>query len=183
MGRITRRQFVQRSALAAGGLCGLPLANLAASTKISLEDRPNPTAITKLSSSISGRVITPESSEYESARLVFNRAFDQHPALIVRCANATDIGHALEFAQSNSLPLAIRGGGHSRAGFSICDGGIVIDLSGLKGVEVDPVKRFATARAGVLAGENGCRDSEAWSGHSDGWLSYRGYCGSYIGRP
>jgi len=153
MGRITRRHFVHRTALAAGALCGLPLANLAAAASVSPDEKLNPAAIRKFSSSISGPVITPESPEYESARLVFNRAFDLHPGLIVRCANATDIGRALEFAQGNSLSLAVRGGGHSRAGFGTCEGGIVIDLSGLKGVEVDTVKRVATARAGALAGE------------------------------
>jgi hypothetical protein len=79
--------------------------------------------IRDLASKLSGQVITPAASEYESARLVFNRAFDRHPALIVRCASGPDVARTLEFAQRHSLPVAVRGGGHNRAGFSVCDGG------------------------------------------------------------
>jgi hypothetical protein len=107
-------------------------------------------AIRKFSSMINGRVITPDDSEYESARQVFNRAFDLRPALIVRCAGAPDVGCALEFAQTQRLPLAIRGGGHSRAGFGMCDGGVVIDLSGMKRVAIDGSRRLARAEAGAL---------------------------------
>jgi FAD/FMN-containing dehydrogenase len=95
-------------------------------------------------------VITPDAPEYESARLVFNRAFDRRPALIVRCAGAPDIARALDFAQTNNLPLAVRGGGHNRAGFSVCDGGVVVDLSGMNRVEVNASKRVARAGAGSL---------------------------------
>ena len=86
----------------------------------------------------------------KSARLIFNRAFDRRPALIVRCAGARDVARALEFAQNQNLPLAVRGGGHNRAGFSVCDGGVVIDLSGMNRVEVDAGKRVARAEAGAL---------------------------------
>jgi len=106
--------------------------------------------IRKLASQISGHVITPETPDYESARLVFNRAFDRRPALIVRCEGAPDVARALEFAQSQNLPLAVRGGGHNRAGFSVCDGGLVIALSGMNRVEVDAGKRVARAEAGAL---------------------------------
>lgn len=110
-------------------------------------------AVQRLASAISGRVITPEASEYESARLVFNRAFDLHPAMIVRCANAIDVARTLEFAQTANLPVAVRAGGHSRAGFSVCDGGVVIDLAGMKRVEVDAQKRIARAEAGSLVSD------------------------------
>jgi len=111
---------------------------------------PDAAAIRKLVSEISGHVITPETPDYESSRLVFNRAFDRHPALIVRCGGAPDVARALEFAQNHNLPLAVRGGGHNRAGFSACDGGVVIDLSGMNRVEVDAGKRTARAEAGAL---------------------------------
>ncbi len=107
-------------------------------------------AVRKFASVITGNIITPEIPEYDSARLVFNRAFDRHPALIVRCASASDIGHALEFAQTQNLSLAVRGGGHSRAGFGTCDGGLVIDLSKMNRVEIDIGKRVARAEAGSL---------------------------------
>lgn len=71
------------------------------------------TTIRKLVSQTSEHVITPETPDYESARLVFNRAFDRHPALIVRCAGAPDVARTLEFAQKNNLPLAVHGGGHN----------------------------------------------------------------------
>ena len=95
-------------------------------------------------------MIVPQNPAYESARVVFNRAFDEHPALIVRCTNAADVGRVLEFAQVQNLPLAVRGGGHSRAGFGVCDGGVVMDLSGMSRVEVDSGKRVARAQAGAL---------------------------------
>jgi len=107
-------------------------------------------AIQNFASQISGHVITPNTPEYGSARLVFNRTFDRRPALIVRCAGAPDVTRALEFAQKQNVPLAVRGGGHNRAGFSVCDGGVVIDLSAMNGVEVDAAKRVARAQAGAL---------------------------------
>jgi len=82
--------------------------------------------------------------------LVFNRAFDQQPALIARCASASDVTRVLDFAQSHNLPLAVRGGGHSRAGFGVCDGGVVLDLSSMRGVDVNPEKRVARVQAGAL---------------------------------
>lgn len=106
--------------------------------------------IRKFASGITGQVITPDTSEYELARLVFNRAYDQRPALIVRCASAVDVGRALEFAESHGLSLALRGGGHSRAGFGGCDGGVVIDLSRMNRVEVDRGQRVARVDAGAL---------------------------------
>jgi FAD binding domain/Berberine and berberine like len=154
MAIITRRQFVQQMAFATGALYASPLKVFAgAQTVGEREQNPAPldaTAIRKLVSQISGRVITPETSDYESARLVFNRAFDRRPALIVRCAGAPDVARALEFAQNQNLLLAVRGGGHNRAGFSVCDGGVVIDLSGMNRVEVDAGKRVARAEAGAL---------------------------------
>jgi FAD/FMN-containing dehydrogenase len=110
----------------------------------------DPSAIRSLGSQISGLIITPESVEYESARLVFNRAFDRRPALIVRCADASDVVRTLDFVQKQNLPVAVRGGGHNRAGFGVCDGGVVIDLSRMNRVEVDPGKGVARAEAGAL---------------------------------
>jgi hypothetical protein len=155
MARATRRQFVQQTALAAAALCGSPIEALAG-TRRGFEAREqnaaplDATAIRKLASQIRGHIITPETPDYESARLVFNRAFDRRPALIVRCVGAPDIARALGFAQNQNLPLAVRGGGHNRAGFSVCDGGVVIDLSRMNRVEVDASTRVARAQAGVL---------------------------------
>jgi FAD/FMN-containing dehydrogenase len=110
----------------------------------------NAAAVQKLASQIAGRVITPDSPDYESSRLIFNRAFDKHPALIVGCAKAGDIARALEFAQRHNLRVAVRGGGHNRAGLSTCDGGVVIDLSAMNNVDVEADKRVARAQSGAL---------------------------------
>jgi len=155
MALTTRRQFVQQTVFAAEALCGSPIKALAGTRRMfeAREQNAAPldaAAIRKLVSQISGHVITPETSDYEAARLVFNRAFDRRPALIVRCAGAPDVARALAFAEDQNLPLAVRGGGHNRAGFSVCDGGVVIDLSGMNRVEVDAGKRVARAEAGAL---------------------------------
>ena len=152
---LTRRQFVQQTASAAAALCGSPIKPFAGARRMfeAREQNAAPldaAAIRKLVSKISGQIITPEAPDYESARLIFNRAFDRRPALIIRCAGTSDVARALEFAQKQNLPLAVRGGGHNRAGFSVCDGGVVIDLSGMKRVEVDAGQRVARAEAGAL---------------------------------
>jgi FAD binding domain len=110
----------------------------------------DPAAIRRLRARISGLIITPDSAEYGPARMVFNRAFDRHPALIVRCADASDVVRTLDFVQKQNLPVAVRGGGHNRAGFGVCDGGVVIDLSKMNPVDVDPGKGVASAAAGAL---------------------------------
>jgi FAD binding domain-containing protein/berberine-like enzyme len=153
MALTTRRQFVQQTALVAAALYRRPVPALLKE----ITDGPGQSSapvdaasIRKLVSGINGHVITAEAAEYESARPMFNRAFDRRPAVIVRCAGASDVAHSLDFAQTKNLPLAIRGGGHSRVGFGMCDGGVVIDLSRMKGVEVDAGKRVASAEAGAL---------------------------------
>jgi len=155
MALTTRRQFVRRTAVAAAALCGCPVTAFAGLRRTAEGTDQNVTpvetpAMRKLVSQIRGHVIMPESPDYDSSRLVFNRAFDRHPALIVRCADSSDIARVLEFAQKKNLPLAVRGGGHNRAGFSVCDDGVVIDLSGMNRVEVDADKRVARAEAGAL---------------------------------
>jgi hypothetical protein len=155
MALITRRQFVQQTAFATTALYGCPIELLTRARSSFEKDEqnaapPDTAAIRKLASKITGHVITPESPDYESVRLIFNRAFDQRPALIVRCANASDVARSLEFSQVQNLPLAVRGGGHNRAGFSVCDAGVVIDLAGMNRVEVDANKRVARAQAGAL---------------------------------
>ncbi|HXP72044.1 MAG TPA: FAD-binding oxidoreductase, partial [Candidatus Dormibacteraeota bacterium] len=155
MALITRRQFVQQTAFATTALHSCPIELLTRARSSFEKDEqnaasPDTAAIRKLASKITGHVITPDSPDYESVRLIFNRAFDQRPALIVRCANASDVARSLEFSQVQNLPLAVRGGGHNRAGFSVCDGGVVIDLAGMNRVEVDADKRVARAQAGAL---------------------------------
>ena len=154
----TRRRFVQNTALAAASLCVRPMTVVAGTRRIFGAREQNAplldaAAVREFASRIKGHVITPEASDYESARLVENRAFDPHPVLIVRCASSSDVARALDFGQRRSLPLAVRGGSHSAAGYGSCDGGVVIDLSGMKRVEVDTEKRVARAEAGCLVGD------------------------------
>ena len=102
---------------------------------------------------IAGSVIRPEDETYEAARLVHNRAVDRHPSLIVKAASALDVSRTVLFARDSGLELAVRGGSHSLAGYGTTDGGIVLDLSGMKGLHIDPERRLAWAQAGLTAGE------------------------------
>jgi FAD/FMN-containing dehydrogenase len=103
----------------------------------------------ELQTEISGQVIRPGDTDYDEARAVWNAAHDKHPALVVRCAGTADVIKVVEFARSEGLPLAVRGGAHSIAGFSTVDGGVVLDLSPMKAVTVDPQRRRAVAQGGA----------------------------------
>ena len=154
MAQITRREFVRQTAFAAA-LYGGPVEALAHAQRITNGREQtaaslNSDAVRKFASGIAGHVITTDAPDYEAARVIFNRAFDLHPALIVRCAVESDVARVLDFAQTLNLPLAIHGGGHSRAGFGVCDGGVVIDFSGIRRIDVDAGKRVARAQAGAL---------------------------------
>ena len=100
-----------------------------------------------------GQVVVPADPGYERARAVWNATADARPAVVARCAGADDVVTAIRFAREQELLVAVRGGGHSYPGFSTCDGGIVIDLSPMAGVRVDPDRRLATAAGGALLGE------------------------------
>src|SRR5215218_916384 len=113
----------------------------------------NPISIPKLRADLNGRVITPDDAAYDEARAVFYGGFDRRPALIVRVADAADVSHVIALARERGLELAIRSGGHSVAGHSTTDGGIVLDLSEMKGLEIDVGRRTAWAETGLTAGE------------------------------
>lgn len=100
-----------------------------------------------------GELIRPGQADYDAARRVWNGAVDRRPALIVRCASATDVVHAVRFARDHQLTIAIRSGGHSHAGYGVWDGGLMIDLSRMKGLHIDPEQRVARAEPGVTTGE------------------------------
>lgn len=113
----------------------------------------SPTALQDLRSHLRGEVLSPYDSGYDSARRVWNGMIDRYPVLIARCTSTQDIVSAVQFARQHRLPVAIRGGGHSYAGYGTCDGGLIIDLSNRKKVQVDPVRRTAWAEAGLRLGE------------------------------
>ena len=108
--------------------------------------------IDRLSERVRGEVITPSDEGYEEARKVFNAMIDRRPSAVVRCSETGDVVAAVDFARENELDLAVRGGGHSVPGFGTVDGGIVIDLSGMRDVVVDPGRRTARAQGGVTWG-------------------------------
>ncbi len=100
-----------------------------------------------------GDVITPEHHEYDDARAVWNGTVDRRPRLIARCSGTSDVAAAVRFARDRELEIAVRGGGHNVAGTAVCDGGIVIDLSAMRAVSVDPVERTALVQGGALWGD------------------------------
>jgi FAD/FMN-containing dehydrogenase len=103
--------------------------------------------------SVRGKVVRPKDAEYESARRVYNADIDRKPLVIVQCADAADVVHCVNYARENKLPAAVRGGGHSAPGFGTCDGGIVIDLSGMRNVRVDAESRIAQVDGGCTWGD------------------------------
>ncbi len=117
------------------------------------ERATNPMALRDFRARLHGELILPNDGGYDSARRVWNGMIDNYPALICRCADRGDVMRAVDFAHSQQLAVAVRGGGHSLIGQSVCDGGIVIDLAQMKGIRVDPVKCTARAEAGLTLGE------------------------------
>lgn len=96
-----------------------------------------------------GNVIRPDDADYDDVRAIWNGMIDRHPALIARCSGIADVISAVNFARKTDLLVAVRGGGHNVAGSAVCDDGLVIDLSGMTGVQVDPDSRTAWVQAGA----------------------------------
>ncbi len=100
-----------------------------------------------------GQLVSPADSAYDVCRQVWNGSIDKHPSLIIRCAGVSDVLAAVNFGKASGLPVAVRSGGHSFPGLSVADDALVVDLSLMKGVRVDPERRTARVQAGVLLGE------------------------------
>ena len=109
-------------------------------------------AVQALAGGFAGALLRPEDEGYDAARAIFNGMYDRRPAIIARCTGVADVGAAVSFARDNGLEVAVRGGGHSVPGYASCDDGIVIDLSSMKGVFVNPEARTARAAGGVTWG-------------------------------
>src|SRR3954468_676663 len=106
-------------------------------------------SVAELAADMRGRVVRPTDSDYDHVRAIWNGAHDRYPALVAQCAGVADVIRAIEFARSEELRVAVRSGGHSIPGHSSVDGGIVVDLSPMQGIRVDPQRRTARAEAGV----------------------------------
>ena len=115
--------------------------------------KPGDAALAAFARGLTGTVFHPGEAKYEKLRIGYAAKYAAHPALIVHAANTGDIRHTLDFAQSHQLPLAIRCGGHSYAGYSTCEGGLVLDMSGFTGVAIAPNKGRARIGGGTLCGK------------------------------
>ena len=111
------------------------------------------TDLERLRDDIRGPVFDPDDEGYDAARAIWNGAIDRRPACVARCTGVADVVAAVRFAREHDLLVAVRSGGHGVGGHALCDGGLVIDLTPMKGIRVDPGARTARAEAGVLWGE------------------------------
>src|SRR5258706_13964357 len=112
-----------------------------------------PELLQTLRGSLRGTLCLPGEPGYDQARAIWNAMIDRKPTLIVRAAGAADVMQAVDFARTHRLTLAIKGGGHNIAGNACCDGGLMIDLSPMKSVRIDPVAKTARVEPGVTLGE------------------------------
>ncbi|HEV2742399.1 MAG TPA: FAD-binding oxidoreductase [Rubrobacter sp.] len=110
-------------------------------------------AAREFAAGLRGELLRPEEDGYDKARRVFNGMIDRRPAFIVRCAGTSDVMRGVNFARQHDLLLAVRSGGHNVAGKAVCDGGLMLDLSPMKGMRVDPARRTARAQAGLTLGD------------------------------
>ncbi len=134
-----------------------------------------------LKASLRGNVLRPGDDSYDQARKVWNGNIDRRPALIARCTGVADVISAVNFARDNSLLVAVRGGGHNAAGHATCDGGIVIDLTPMKGIRVDPTTRTAHVQGGVTWAELD-RETQAFGlATTGGTVSNTGIAGLTLG--
>jgi FAD/FMN-containing dehydrogenase len=122
-------------------------------TATAVETAVDVAAVAAFEGRLRGELIRPDDPGYDEARKIWNAMIDRRPGLIARCAGAADVKEAVTFAREHSLPVAIRGGGHNIAGNAICDGGLVIDLSRMKSVNVDPQARRAWVGPGATLGD------------------------------
>jgi hypothetical protein len=138
-------------------------------------------ALTALPGSFRGELIQPGHPTYDEHRKVWNGSIDRSPAVIVRCASAQDVVGAVGLARESGLQTAVRAGGHSFPGLSTCDDGIVIDLRGMKEIEVDPEARTARVEAGVLLGELDGATQEHGLAVPAGIVTHTGLAGLTLG--
>lgn len=137
--------------------------------------------VSDLKTRFHGEIVEPTHAEYDDARVVWNGMVDRYPALIARCADHEDVASAVGFAREHDLVVAVRSGGHSVAGFSTCDGGLLIDLSLMRGARVDPETRVAQVNGGALLGELDVAAQEFGLACPVGVVSHTGVAGLTLG--
>jgi FAD/FMN-containing dehydrogenase len=128
-----------------------------------------------------GAVLAPGDADFETARHVWNGAIDRHPAVIARCTSATDVASAIQFGRQHDLQLSVRGGGHNYGGYAVCNDGLMIDLSGLKQIEVDPARRRVTCGGGTTWGELDAATQAHGLAVTGGFVSTTGVAGLTLG--
>jgi FAD/FMN-containing dehydrogenase len=139
------------------------------------------TATNVFPSTFQGDVVQPNAADYDSARKVWNGMIDRRPAYIARCKSVADVQSAVRFARQSGLLTAVRGGGHNAAGLGVCDGGIVIDLRGLRDVVVDTARRTARAGGGATWGDFDRATSAHGLATTGGLISTTGIGGLTLG--
>ena len=138
-------------------------------------------AVQGFAADLRGPLLRPGDGGYDEARKVWNGMIDRRPALIARCAGVADVIAAVRFARTHGLLVSVRGGGHNITGNAVCEGGLMIDLSPMKGVRVDPADRTARAEAGLTWGEYN-RETQAFGlASTGGVVSTTGIAGLTLG--
>jgi FAD/FMN-containing dehydrogenase len=139
------------------------------------------TAIRELQTGLRGQLLQPGDAGYDAARRIDNAMIDRRPALIARCAGVADVLAAVRFARKHDVLVSVRAGGHNVAGNAICDGGLVIDVSPMKGIRVDPAARTVQAQAGVTWGELDAETQAFGLATTGGVISTTGIAGLTLG--
>jgi FAD/FMN-containing dehydrogenase len=138
-------------------------------------------AVKEFGNALAGGLLLPGDAGYDEARKVWNGMIDRRPGLIARCADATDVVRAVNFGRDHGLLVAVRGGGHSFPGLSVCDGGMLIDLSPMKGITIDAARRRARVEPGVVWGELDGATQEFGLAVTGGMISHTGVAGLTLG--
>ena len=164
------------SAVAAAGGSDIPAIKLSGQPTII-----SAAAVKAFAGNLHGTLLTASDKDYDQARRLWNKMIDRRPALIARCSGAADVAHAVAFARERDLLVAVRGGGHSFPGYSVCDGGLMIDLSMLHAVRVDPIAKTARVAGGAWIGDLDWEAQQYGLAVTMGQISNTGVAGLTLG--